>query len=306
MSHSATNWAIQQRGLKPATKLVLWHLADRHNKDTGRCDPSQDMLADDCEMSRSALNEHLKVLEDRGLIKRVQRIDNATKRQKSTSYIFSFDFDRAQDVAIPCPDSGHGPVSGKTEKPCPENDDFRVRIPDTNPVREPVKEPAAREKSDFDALSEKLIKAAGDKIQPHGTIVLAPILGLIEAGCDLETDILPTIRAVSQRLRRPAGSWAYFVAPIREAYEARIAAGRGLSKPRPSNVIPGQWEQGLSPDEQREKWAKTLRIAHLTETWKTWLWGPPPGAPDCRVPADLLGPKDLNHRWFEEKAPEAA
>lgn len=26
MSHAATNWAIQQRGLKLTTKIVLWHL----------------------------------------------------------------------------------------------------------------------------------------------------------------------------------------------------------------------------------------------------------------------------------------
>ncbi|PKP62913.1 MAG: GntR family transcriptional regulator, partial [Alphaproteobacteria bacterium HGW-Alphaproteobacteria-8] len=35
MSHDATNWAIQRRGLKPATKIVLWHLCDRHNPDFG-------------------------------------------------------------------------------------------------------------------------------------------------------------------------------------------------------------------------------------------------------------------------------
>ena len=31
MSHDATNWAIQRRGLKPTTKIVLWHLCDRFN-----------------------------------------------------------------------------------------------------------------------------------------------------------------------------------------------------------------------------------------------------------------------------------
>ncbi|SEG14890.1 hypothetical protein SAMN05421751_11282 [Jhaorihella thermophila] len=41
MSHYATTWAIRQRGLKPATKLVLWYLADRHNPDYG-CFPSQE------------------------------------------------------------------------------------------------------------------------------------------------------------------------------------------------------------------------------------------------------------------------
>ena len=28
MSHKATNWAIQQRGLSPVTKLVLWYLCE--------------------------------------------------------------------------------------------------------------------------------------------------------------------------------------------------------------------------------------------------------------------------------------
>ena len=32
MSHDATNWAIQRRGLKPTTKIVLWHLCDRYNR----------------------------------------------------------------------------------------------------------------------------------------------------------------------------------------------------------------------------------------------------------------------------------
>ena len=45
MSHKATVWAIQQRGLKPATKIVLWFLCDRHNPDFG-CFPTQARLAD--------------------------------------------------------------------------------------------------------------------------------------------------------------------------------------------------------------------------------------------------------------------
>ena len=44
MSHEATNWAIKQRGLKPTTKIVLWHLCDRFNPDYG-CFPSQDRLS---------------------------------------------------------------------------------------------------------------------------------------------------------------------------------------------------------------------------------------------------------------------
>ena len=60
MSHKATLWAIEQRGLKPTTKIVLWHLCDRFNPDFG-CFPSQARLAADCEISRSTLNDHLHV-----------------------------------------------------------------------------------------------------------------------------------------------------------------------------------------------------------------------------------------------------
>ncbi|WP_210202660.1 helix-turn-helix domain-containing protein [Sinorhizobium sp. BJ1] len=64
MSHEATNWAINQRGIKPALKVVLWHLCDRYNPDMG-CFSSQDTLAYDCEMARSTLNVHLTELEKR-------------------------------------------------------------------------------------------------------------------------------------------------------------------------------------------------------------------------------------------------
>ena len=72
MSHKATVWAIQQRGLKPATKIVLWFLCDRHNPDFG-CFPTQARLADDAEMSISALNEHLAKLQELRLIHLVGR-----------------------------------------------------------------------------------------------------------------------------------------------------------------------------------------------------------------------------------------
>jgi len=140
MSHAATNWAITQRGLKPATKIVLWHLADCHNPTHG-CFPSQEYLADCCEMSRSSLNEHLVALEQAGLIRREQRRDKRTRRQESTRYYLAFEADFAGN---PCPENGHGSpeaVSGNRPGPCPENAESRVQNPDTNPVREPVKEP---------------------------------------------------------------------------------------------------------------------------------------------------------------------
>ena len=179
MSHEATNWAIKQRGLKPTTKIVLWHLCDRFNPDYG-CFPSQDRLAHDCEISRSTLNDHLGQLEAVGLLRRVPRLDPVTKRQLPTRYILGFepgftpvavvpcpeighgeddgaeslddadgcDVDSMAD-ALPCPDFGHGfggeAVSDFPAEPCPENLESRVRISDTNPVREPLSKPVKEE-----------------------------------------------------------------------------------------------------------------------------------------------------------------
>ena len=72
MSELATDWAILQRGLHPAAKLVLWYLCDRHTPDFG-CYPSQDQLAADAEISRASLNTQLRRLEDAGLIRRQRR-----------------------------------------------------------------------------------------------------------------------------------------------------------------------------------------------------------------------------------------
>lgn len=140
MSHKATNWAVEQRGLKPATKIVLWHLADCHNSHTGQCNPKQATLADRCEMSRSTVNLHLSKLCDLGLIKRVVSIDPNTKRQRPTHYLLALD--GAFENAEPCPKTEHGAVSENQTDPCPKNEQSRVRISDTkNPVREPGKEP---------------------------------------------------------------------------------------------------------------------------------------------------------------------
>jgi hypothetical protein len=208
MSHAATNWAIQQRGLKPTTKIVLWHLCDRFNPDFG-CFPSQEQLAEDCEISRSTLNEHLALLETVGLVRRVQRLNPGTKRQMPTRYILAFEPGFAQDRPNPCPETGHGhnvqddlpfvipenaaeilashvdnrtpcPKTGRgavsefEPEPCPENASSRVRNPDSNLVREPVSKPVKEEedaqaRNGFDeAFFGSLLKVLG--FDPDGPL----------------------------------------------------------------------------------------------------------------------------------------
>jgi len=182
MSHKATVWAIQQRGLKPATKIVLWFLCDRHNPDFG-CFPTQARLADDAEMSISALNEHLAKLQELRLIHRVRVHDPRTHKRQATRYILGFEdgfpqeptpenedgsegTNKEQDGG-PTPDSGHGAISGFPAKPSPDFAKSHLRNPETNLVREPLSKPVKEEEdaqardSDFDRFFAELLNALG-------------------------------------------------------------------------------------------------------------------------------------------------
>jgi len=182
MSHKATVWAIQQRGLKPATKIVLWFLCDRHNPDFG-CFPTQARLADDAEMSISALNEHLAKLQELRLIHRVRAQDPHTHKRLATRYILGFEdgfppepTPETGDGFVgtdeerggkPSPDSGHGAISGFPAKPSPDFAQSHLRNPEINLVREPLSKPVKEEEDaqardiDFDRFFAELLTALG-------------------------------------------------------------------------------------------------------------------------------------------------
>lgn len=99
MSGIALIWAANVKGLKPSAKVVLIQLADFHNKETGRCNPSAQRLADDCEMNRATVFRYLIDLEKRGLITRHNRGDGAGGRG-SNQYELHLD-------VVPGPSSEH-------------------------------------------------------------------------------------------------------------------------------------------------------------------------------------------------------
>ena len=182
MSHKATVWAIQQRGLKPATKIVLWFLCDRHNPDFG-CFPTQARLADDAEMSISALNEHLSKLQELRLIHRVRAQDPHTHKRLATRYILGFEDGfppeptpetgdgfagtEGEHACDPSPESGHGAISGFSVKPSPDFAQSHLRNPEINLVREPLSKPVKEEEDarardiDFDRFFAELLNALG-------------------------------------------------------------------------------------------------------------------------------------------------
>ena len=119
MSHKATVWALDQRSIKGTTKIVLWHLCDRYNPEHG-CFPSQELLAYDCQVSRSGLNNHLAHLERCGLMRRERRIDPISKRQMSTRYILGFE-DGFTPVVSAAATRSPADIGSAEEKPCPNS-----------------------------------------------------------------------------------------------------------------------------------------------------------------------------------------
>ena len=68
MSHYMTALAMQQRGLKPATKIVLYWLADNTTANR-QMFPSLQRLADLCEMSKRSVQVQIDLLVDQGLVR---------------------------------------------------------------------------------------------------------------------------------------------------------------------------------------------------------------------------------------------
>lgn len=68
MSHHMTALAMKQVGLKPATKIVLYWLAEHYNGETRECFPSHKRLALLCEMTERSIRTHIEFLEKAGLL----------------------------------------------------------------------------------------------------------------------------------------------------------------------------------------------------------------------------------------------
>lgn len=126
MSHKATSWLAELTGLTASEFRVLFHLCDCHNPSKG-CFPQQSYLIDKAEVSNGTLNNVLSSLEEKGFLRRVRRVDDASKRQLSTLYILGCDDE-------PSPGIGDGAVSKKRAEPSPIFDESRLQPTGDKPV----------------------------------------------------------------------------------------------------------------------------------------------------------------------------
>ncbi|MEM9845003.1 MAG: helix-turn-helix domain-containing protein [Pseudomonadota bacterium] len=163
MSHKATMWlaGIEPARMTPGAFRVMFHLCDCHNPSQG-CFPSQKYLREMTGLSHSGLNKILGQLEADGLISRHQQVDQQTRKQRPTRYMLAFEdgFKSTAKTASndpeetpqnggknrgePGPLSGHGPESTFGPIPSPLGEQSRVHRGGHKPVKEPVREPRAR------------------------------------------------------------------------------------------------------------------------------------------------------------------
>ena len=97
MSHYMTALAMKKRGLAPATKILLYWLADHHNAETGKCFPSINRLVKLCEMSKRSVQNHLDALEFIGLIE-VEKAHRDNGQQTANNYILNLSDEGVQNL----------------------------------------------------------------------------------------------------------------------------------------------------------------------------------------------------------------
>ncbi|PHM61226.1 helix-turn-helix domain-containing protein [Xenorhabdus ishibashii] len=130
--------AMQIKVGSTARKMVLIKLADNAN-DKGECFPSYQNIADQCEMSRRSVINHIDVLCEQGLVKKVYR-----KGEKgNSSNIYILDLDGAK-ISPPSENSALGVVKelhqpSESIAPPPSENSAPRTSHSFEPVNEPIK-----------------------------------------------------------------------------------------------------------------------------------------------------------------------
>lgn len=136
--------AMKAKVGNPLRKLVLIKLADNAN-DLGECWPSYQHIADQCEISRRSVINHIKALEDSGLL--VKQYRNGTHKANSSN-VYTLNLDGAapapsESPALP-PSAAPAP-DGESPAPPPS----AGAAPRTSHSFEPVTKEQEQQKTDL-------------------------------------------------------------------------------------------------------------------------------------------------------------
>lgn len=232
-----SDWLSGTRGLSATETGVYITLIARMYENAGHIERDDDRLFRLCGCkSKKEFRDALNYLVDEGKI--IEADGNLF--QEKVEKIIKEVIEKSSKAA----DAANARWKKKPNKNNKNNDadamrphDKRICQPKPKPNIDADDSAQAREKSSFDDLSNRLCIAAGiaDETKSIGLLQISDPLNWLNSDCDLEADIIPTIEAVSKRMRGQPRSWAYFSEAVFEARDRRL---------RPS---PAVQERGNSP-----------------------------------------------------------
>ncbi len=157
--------AMQTKVGNPLRKLVLIKLADNAN-DEGECWPSYQYIADQCEISKRSVINHVKALEQSGIVRTIKR----DGPKGNTSNLFKISLPSAA-LSLPPVNLLHHPSESPalppSESPAPRTSHS------LEPVIEPIlgaKAPAAQKKIFKPPLIIDVIEYMGDRSVSHSDL----------------------------------------------------------------------------------------------------------------------------------------
>ena len=233
--------------LSASHKLTLLALAD-YADDEMSCFPSVATLAQKTCQNPRTVQRHITEFEKQGLLKKERR-NRDSGADSSNRYVLIL----GGDTTPPSP--GTAPPSPGTRPPQGVAQDH----PNVNRHKEPSLNTTLLTRTELDKFENEIREAAGLVQDPSPNFMdLSQPLRWLENGFDLERDIIPTLKAVSQR-KKSFGGWGYFSQAIADAHATRTAPLNGNAQEAGNGRKQTRDEQTRAFNEAADEYLKRLK-----------------------------------------------
>ena len=279
-------WVKGRQTGSAARKLMLFALAE-HCDTHWECWPSDELLAEICECSPRSIQTHRKALQDDGLIYASrERMPNGQmsgyRYRLAPPENFSFGEIGHRKITTKPPEnfSGGPPendriATGKSAQP-PETDDKTTGklfpVYREQPKEQPI-DSSLRSESAAAVVRARLFEVAGPGLgepsKQGGLLTTAHLIGKwIDAGADLETDLVPIVQRMTAKARAsPIATWSYFDDAVREQIAAKLSPLAPIeaaqSQPSQRNWTESHEAHQRKPTRLEEQFAGIDRVADL-------------------------------------------
>ena len=247
MSVDATS-LVWKMDLSAGHKLTLLALADYADQEMS-CFPSIATLAQKTSQSERTIQRHISDFEKRGLLEKERR-NRDSGADSSNRYFLNLE----GDTMTPSP-RHHDTLPPDTVSP----QGVSSCHPNVNRHKEPSLNTTLLTRTELDKFENQIREAAGLVQDPSPNFLdLSQPLRWLESGFDLECDILPTLKAVSQR-KKSFGGWGYFSQAIADAHATRTSPLNGNAQEAGNGRKQTRDEQTRAFNEAADEYLKRLK-----------------------------------------------